>query len=447
MADIYLRSTTGSDGNSGLTSWANAKATLQAALTAAGAGGTVYVSQAHNETAPSGLFVVTSPGTFLSPVRVMCVNDSAAPPTAPSTGAAVGGSNGWGMELNGVAYYQGMRFIADRSALNFGATVAVASAVGSQIVLENCILEVQSAGASSGFVVGGVAAFSPHRYAEFRDVTLKFNAVGGRLTANCPMRWQGGSVDPAGASPTVLLGFGGTSDGTGGTVDIVAVNLSHLGSGKSLVDIGSSPWGRALFRDCSIGSGVSLTTGSRSHLAGPVAKMINCDSADTTTRMQLAPVGGNIYSDTAVTVPGGPPVSWRMVSNANVREAFLPLVTDWMSVWNEAVGSPVTLTVEIVHDSATALTDAQVWLEVEYLGTAGSTRGTLLSDRRSSLVATAVNQPSDTTTWSGTSGFANENKQKLEVTFTPARVGFVNARVYLAAASKTIYVNPDPTVA
>ncbi len=54
MAVIYLRSTDGNDLDDGLT-WATARATLANALTAAGAGGTVYVSQNHAETQASAM--------------------------------------------------------------------------------------------------------------------------------------------------------------------------------------------------------------------------------------------------------------------------------------------------------------------------------------------------------------------------------------------------------
>ncbi len=73
MAVIYLRSTDGSDADNGST-WALAKATLAAALTAAGAGGTVYVSQVHAET-QAGAMTLTSPGTEASPVRVICARN------------------------------------------------------------------------------------------------------------------------------------------------------------------------------------------------------------------------------------------------------------------------------------------------------------------------------------------------------------------------------------
>ena len=446
MADIYLRSTTGSDGNSGLTNWSNAKATINAALSAAGAGGTVYVSQAHNESFPSGYATVSSPGTFSAPVKILCVNDGAAPPTTTTTGAKVGSTNGWSIGLAGVAYCNGVEFIADRSLLNYAARVEVCSATGAQWVLENCTLTAQNGQFASGISVGGFANLAAQRVAEFRNVTLKTTSVNNALIAYSPLRWTGGAFERTGTGGLTFLSCGGVNEGVSGTVEIVGVDLSTLGAGSSIVDLGSNPYGRVHLRDCRLGAGVALTTGNRTNLAGPLVKMWNCDSADTGNRMQLALVGGNVYSDTAITLPGSSPLSWRMVTNTTPKEHFASLATDNITAWNESVGSSKTLTVEIVHDSATALTDAEVWVEVEYLGTSGVPRGSITTDRRASLLTTPTAQAGSSAAWSGIGGFANPNKQKLEVTFTPQEAGFINARVFLAATNKTIYVNPDFTL-
>src|SRR3990167_9027284 len=87
MATLYVRSTDGSDADTGAT-WALAKASLAGAFAAASAGDTIYVSQVHAETQASAM-TLTSPGTAASPVRVLCVNDAAEPPTALATTATV----------------------------------------------------------------------------------------------------------------------------------------------------------------------------------------------------------------------------------------------------------------------------------------------------------------------------------------------------------------------
>src|SRR3972149_1584016 len=83
----YVRSTDGSDADTGLT-WALAKATLVGALAVAAAGERIWVSQAHAETQASAM-TLTSAGTESSPVEILCGNDAAEPPTAMATTATI----------------------------------------------------------------------------------------------------------------------------------------------------------------------------------------------------------------------------------------------------------------------------------------------------------------------------------------------------------------------
>lgn len=113
-------------------------------------------------------------------------------------------------------------------------------------------------------------------------------------------------------------------------------------------------------------------------------------------------------------------------------------------VWNDTTGSSKTLTIEILHDNATALKDNEVWVDAIYLGSSSYPLGTLVSDG-ASFVATAANQTTSSATWT-TTGMSNPNKQKLSVTFTPQLKGFVIARVIVAKASYTLYVDPVATI-
>src|SRR3990167_2296817 len=85
MANIYVRSTDGSDADDGST-WALAKATLAGALAIATSADTIWVSQNHAETAAGNKSHTfpTTPG-----LRVLCGNDAAEPPTALATTATV----------------------------------------------------------------------------------------------------------------------------------------------------------------------------------------------------------------------------------------------------------------------------------------------------------------------------------------------------------------------
>jgi hypothetical protein len=186
--------------------------------------------------------------------------------------------------------------------------------------------------------------------------------------------------------------------------------------------------------------------------------MYNCDSGNTNYRLWIEDYCGNVKTETTLIKSGGATdgsthISWKMASNGNASYSVQPLYSDAIAVWVE-VGSPtsatVTVTVEILHDSATNLKNDEVWLDVAYLlsgiGSPVTYLGTYASDAKADFAATAADQDSSSVSWT-TTGMTNPNKQKLVATFMPERTGFVYCRVALGKASKTIYVDPIVTVA
>jgi hypothetical protein len=47
--------------------------------------------------------------------------------------------------------------------------------------------------------------------------------------------------------------------------------------------------------------------------------------------------------------------------------------------------------------------------------------------------------------WTGTGGFSNLNRQKLQIAFTAAEVGLLQAQVFVGKASETLYLNASLT--
>jgi len=155
-------------------------------------------------------------------------------------------------------------------------------------------------------------------------------------------------------------------------------------------------------QNCKLGSGVTLTTGTNPSQAGTVVELVNCDSADTNYRYQKSCYQGNVYHETAYVRTGGASdgttaISRKMVSSANTQ-FFSPLESDPIVVWNETVGSSVTVTVEVITDGVT-LTNAEAWIEVEYLGTSGVPLSLFASDRAANIMTTPENQAASTEVW------------------------------------------------
>ena len=116
MANIYVRSTDGNDADNGST-WALAKATIFGALAIAAAGDTIYVSQVHAESS-AGAAGGTSSGVDSNPVKMICGNDGAEPPTASATTATVASTGNNAIGINGPIYIYGIAF--DAASGSFG---------------------------------------------------------------------------------------------------------------------------------------------------------------------------------------------------------------------------------------------------------------------------------------------------------------------------------------
>lgn len=444
MATIYLRSTDGSDADNGST-WALAKATLAAAQTAAGAGGTVYVSQSHAETSTTDKNL-TSPGTAASPTRVICVNDAAEPPTAIASTATVSVTGAGGdISFLGHAYYYGITFRTG-SGSNAGLIrIGSAGVTDTYTVFDTCGLSLLATSGTSKILFGIVNTGASGGSTRLRQCTVTFSEASQHIDINGSgdFLWEGGSA--AGTAPTYLFQ---AEAGGGGTVWVRGVDLSGIGSGCNLVRVLFGMRHTINFENCKLGSSVSITNGS---IVGPncmAVRVTNCDSADTNYRYYWQTYSGTVTHESTIVRTGGASdgttaISRKMVSSSD-SEFHAPLELDPIVIWNESTSS-ITVTVHIVTDNVT-LTDAECWLEVEELGTSGFPLSVIQSDRAADILATPANQTTSTETWT-TTGLTTPVKQKLHVTFTPAEKGPLKVRVMLAKASTTVYVCPKAEVA
>lgn len=436
MAVIYLSSVDGSDSDNGST-WALAKATLAAALTAAGAGGTVYVDHAHAETQTAAM-TLTSPGTAASPVTVLCVDRTGnpEPPTALATTATVSTTSTGALNFGaGYTYSYGVTYTTALN-LNFTATTDCFWKI------EQGGLSITGASSASRIVTGSTASAHNERFLHLLNATLTLSHVSQRF--NClgtPILWEGGAL--AGSAPAVLFDL--INQGYAQIIDVVGVDLSTQGSGDALVGFGNATqgYGRVTFLGCKLGSSVAAATGTGTGQAGTEIRLINSDSADTNHRYHYQVYQGTITSETTIKRTGGASdgvtgFSRKFVTTANSK-FYSPLCGPWFKFWNETPGS-VTVEIETVTDNVT-LTNAEAWVDVQYMGTSGFPLGLFANDRAADILATPANQTSSSETWT-TTGLGTPVKQKMAVTFTTAERGWVMARLCVAKASTTVYACP-----
>lgn len=439
MAVIYLRSTDGNDADDGST-WALAKATLAAALTAAGAGGTVYVSQAHSETQASAM-TLTSPGTAASPTLVICGNDGAAPPTAVATTATVSTTGANAISFAGFAYCYGVIFTAGNSGSN--ASINFVSGSPWWWRFEASSLRLGGNNSGGRIVAGLGGATVDDNLLELIDSTVSFAHAGHGIRVHCPFVWRGTASAILGTVPTTLF-ITPAASGGGGSINVYGVNLSAASG--TIVTVGAS-FDKYVFVNCKLHASATLVSGTSAGQGGTLVEFINCDSGDTNYKYRKHCYQGDITQEdtivrTAGASDGTTPISRKMVSSANSK-LYSPLESAPILVWNETLSS-LTATVEVVTDNVT-LTDTEAWLEVEYLGTSGFPLSSFVSDRAVDILASAANQTSSSVTWT-TTGLTTPVKQKLSVSFTPQEKGLIRARVMLAKASTTMYFCPKADI-
>jgi hypothetical protein len=441
MATYYVRSTDGDNADDGST-WALADADLHTPTKAAG--DTVYVSDNHAQSTSTSITIATA-GTLAAPTKILCVDDSAEPPTALATTGTVTTTTNAFIAITGSCYVYGLSFFSGTG----GSASCYILMNSGTAVFKNCSFQNVNTQAGNTIAVGSTSGSAFYR-CTWEDCTVKFSAVGQRVAIQQALfEWHGGSVLSGGTTPTNMFAIGGN----GAVADIAGVDFSNLATTFNMF-AGGAHAAKAVVRDCKLPTG---WTGVLGVPTGPAQRfeMYNCDSGDTNYRLWISDYAGSIRDETTIIRTGGASdgttgISWKMVTLADAEYPVVQLQSPEIVQWNETTGSSLTATIEIVHDSMGAgsgskFQDDEIWLEVMYLGTSGNPLGTWITDCKADVLAAAANQTDSSETWT-TTGLTTPVKQKLSVTFTAQEKGFIHARVVMAKAGKTAYICPKLAV-
>lgn len=440
----YVRSTDGNDVDNGST-WALANATITGAAADDAAGDTIYFSQAHSETTAGSISVAF--GTNASPTKLVCANDAAEPPTAVATTAVIACTTAANITINGSLYAYGLTLRAGNGAA-VNSNIVLATTAGDIQRWESCVFDINTTGGTSQIQVGSTANQQQTEvYWDSCHVKFANTASDGIAVFNV-FHWRGGSGQSGTATPSdALIRLNATNKP--GFVSVSGVDLSNFASTLNLVMAGASQGAKVVFRNCKMPaswSGSLVTTPS----VGIRVELWNCSATDTNYAMWIEDYEGTIKHETTIVRTGGAsdgdtPISWRMASTANAEWPAIILRSPEIFIPNTTTGASKTLTVEIAQDgTTTALNDDEIWLEVEYLGTSGTPLALFATDAKATFLTSAAAQTDSTEAWSGLGG--SNKKQKLSVTFTPQEEGVYIARVCLAKASTTVFVDPLVTV-
>ena len=408
--------------------WNAPHRTIDNAIAWCAAGDTIKVASEHAY-AHTGSYTLSSIsviGTWNNPLKVVCVDTvTGAAATGASESATIS------LTVRGYLHIDGVNFTACTGG---SGQMIMPNTVDDRVRLRNCTLSVAS-GAAPRLVLGTVSVMSDVR---FDNVTLKFGNVGQTVQlANGTLRWNRGSVDPAGTIPTTLF----TPQG-GGDIVVKArnVDLSALGSGKTIIGGASTLDYFFSFRNCKLDPAATWAP-NRASPGNSEAEFVASGNAAKTSGARKYTAWGTQSHETTIVMTGGSndgvtAYSAKVVADADATYAN-PFECVQRAIWNSTLGSR-TLRVEIENDGTT-FKDNEIILDVEYPADAASPLGGLATSDPGPMAAGA-NLPTSTATWT-TTGHASPVKQYIAVTFTPALAGYVYYRVKVAKASATVFID------
>lgn len=422
--------------------WTNAFATFAAALAAATtAGDIIYAASDSIEQ-----LTVDTTFTFANTVRVLSVDaTSGTPPTTLQTMEAGGGYIGHLVSNRTIAlagayniYCYGLEF-----AVTGGDVFRSVNTDGQHIEFENCHIRLGGSGAA--FELGTVGTES-NRYTRMRGGKITFGNANHSIKHYGAADFEG--VTLAGTAPTTLFTAGSRS---GNLLRAEACDLSLVTG--TLVAANTTEPSQFVFANCKLGSGVTpLSSTGNNNLAFTRVWLFDCAAGDEHYHIRYDDAFGTLTVDTGIYANDGAQYdgtsrcSWKIVTSS-LCSYYYPFVTPWFDVYHSGT-SAVTPSIEILRDgSTTAYQDDEVWGEWAYKGTAGSTRTTLVDDRKA-LLAAAANQAAGvgTSGWTGEAASAWSGKL-VGASITPAEIGHIRGRVCVGEPSITVYADPQTRLA
>ncbi len=407
--------------------WAFATIYLDYVGALAVAGDTVYISNNHAESVGSAIGggTLTLTSALVTGVNYICVSDAATPPTTLATSATVTTTGAFNINVGTVnTYVYGVTFIC-------GATDNATRLLTPGGFFDTCSFQLATTGGSSTIVTTGT----------WKNCTVKFAAAGQAISSsNGSFLWSVGSLLSGGTSPTALA--------TTASVALYEdIDLSNASAGINLLAVaGSVP--TVIFRRIKLPASWSGVINSGVPSGAAFTEMSSGDNAGTNYQYRCKRSGGEAFSDIATYRTGGAsdgvtPMSHKLVATSLAQFPAINCSTPEIVKKNTVTGSAINVTVELIHDSLTALTDKECWMEIHYYSATGSPLGAVATSAPGFMTA-ASNLTSSSEGW--TNSMSNPNKRKITVSFTPQLKGYFAAKVFLAKASTTAYVCPKLSV-
>jgi hypothetical protein len=434
VASYYVWSA--ATGSANGTSWANAYTTLTLAFSGKVAGDVFYVAHDHAESTAAAI-TLTSNGSLTLLSKVVCVDRAGSVPPVSADRRATAqvtttGANS--ITINTSTHFDGIIFNAGTGAVTGSLLIAT---TGHHQRFDNCSLRIVASGTSSILQFGPSGSVAG-AYVECNNTTFSFAATAQQINVTAAVfHWRNTPSALLGTIPSVLFVQGLFR---GAVVEIIGVDLSAAGSGKTIISANSSAQAQPYrFIDCKLNASVTMSTVPAS-LGSLEVDFIRCGATGVNYTERHHKFPGLLVEETTIVRTGGAsngttPISWNIATQSTCTYS-MPFECPPIAIWNDTVGSAVTATVEGIWGGGAVPNDDDIWIDVEYLGDASSPQGSFVNDGKADLLATAAGQSSSSATWGGST-----TKFKLNVTFTPQQKGWIYARVKCGKASSTFYID------
>jgi hypothetical protein len=450
LANFYVDSADGDNGSPPSVTWWNGDqatyATVAGALAAATGVGPHVIYVSHTHEASINASITYNAATENAEIALLSVNRSTglrAVGAAESTAA-----NGQLITVisaarNQYLYWYGFTFTTN-SDISTNAIRLIGSSSHYSLTMESCTFTLPGTGSSNYLVLGHDAATSvPNLVLINCHLNSKVSTANGATIGQIANTTLIGFTH-AYAGATKSTSFMVYSNQFHGNIHIIDSDLSGFNAG-SYFNVANRRF-PITFRNTKLHATPDITTGTFLPQEQVRIYRVNSDSADTIGFMGINDRAGVLTRDLGVYANSGYThfsvnQSFKLVTTSNCNE-HRPFISQWFGIPSDAT-STVNVDVHIDHDSATNLHDRDIWLEVEYVSSASFPLGTLATGRNADpFVGNGTDWAASSETWTGTGGFGNENKQRIRVTITPAEKSLVRGRLFVTAASKTLYIDP-----
>ena len=409
-------------------------------------GDIVYIGHDHVcQYAHTANRTITGPTSGLPVIFISATTGSNPPAYQASTTDQIDTSEGsYNLTLDGSIAVHGCRFKA-------GGVLGFNSDTNESALFRECVFAL-GAGSYAGFsfIVGG-------KYFLY-DCTIDMTADGTTPRSQAVIDNAGGLDIYLNIKNLMFINayyrtgsvFSGTAT-TNSYWDVSGVDFSDFTNATACELMTGAYAGKTVFANCkTAATWTPLSSGTPGAFSR--CTFINCGTSNAPTYLYDRCYEGEVISSASIYRSSGAQIegastSWLVTTTANCSQDA-PYSSPEIYGYISSTGSK-TFDLYITNDTADFY-DNEVWLEIDYLGTASSGKWSNKSDYMADRLATAALQTDDTgSTWNG-SGPSYTYKQKLSVTATVNTAGMFRARVCVGVASiastRKFYIDPLVTV-